>query len=76
VVVYANEKSAFDLEGALADQGHDGNGEPLAILLRPGTQLRFTDVDRHRFTAFATDAKRGQLLDVELRHRRRTIPCG
>jgi hypothetical protein len=26
----------------------------------PGAQLRFTDLDGHRFTAFATDAKRGQ----------------
>jgi hypothetical protein len=37
----------------------------------PGAQLRFTDVDGHRFTAFATDAKKGQLADLELRHRRR-----
>jgi hypothetical protein len=37
----------------------------------PGAQLRFTDIDGHRFTCFATDAKRGQLADLELRHRRR-----
>src|SRR6204780_1018246 len=37
----------------------------------PGAQLRFTDIDGHRFTAFATDAKRGQLADLEQRHRRR-----
>ena len=37
----------------------------------PGAQLRFTDIDGHRFTAFATDAKPGQLADLELRHRRR-----
>jgi Transposase DDE domain group 1 len=37
----------------------------------PGAQLRFTDIDGHRFTAFTTDAKRGQLADLELRHRRR-----
>ena len=37
----------------------------------PGAQLRFTDFDGHRFTAFATDAKTGQLADLELRHRRR-----
>jgi Transposase DDE domain group 1 len=37
----------------------------------PGTQLRFTDLDGHRFTAFATDARKGQLADLELRHRRR-----
>jgi hypothetical protein len=37
----------------------------------PGAQLRFTDLDGHRFTCFATDAKNGQLADLELRHRRR-----
>jgi Transposase DDE domain group 1 len=37
----------------------------------PGAQLRFTDIDGHRFTCFATDAKQGQLADLELRHRRR-----
>ena len=37
----------------------------------PGAQLRFTDINGHRFTAFATDAKKGQLADLELRHRRR-----
>jgi Transposase DDE domain group 1 len=37
----------------------------------PGAQLRFTDINGHRFTAFATDAWRGQLADLELRHRRR-----
>jgi hypothetical protein len=37
----------------------------------PGAQLRFTDINGHRFTAFATDARRGQLPDLELRHRRR-----
>jgi Transposase DDE domain group 1 len=37
----------------------------------PGAQLRFTDIDGHRFTCFATDARRGQLADLELQHRRR-----
>jgi hypothetical protein len=37
----------------------------------PGAQLRFTDLDGHRFTCFATGASRGQLADLELRHRRR-----
>jgi len=37
----------------------------------PGAQLRFTDIKGHRFTAFATDARRGQLASLELRHRRR-----
>ena len=37
----------------------------------PGAQLRFTDIDGHRVTCFATDATAGQLADLELRHRRR-----
>jgi hypothetical protein len=41
----------------------------------PGAQLRITDVDRHRVTAFATSTHPGgpgtQLPDLELRHRRR-----
>jgi Transposase DDE domain group 1 len=37
----------------------------------PGAQLRFTDTGGHRVTCFATDARRGQLADLELRHRRR-----
>jgi hypothetical protein len=37
----------------------------------PGAQLRFTGLDGHRFTAFPTGARTGQLADLELRHRRR-----
>jgi hypothetical protein len=37
----------------------------------PGAQLRFTDIDGHRFTAFATSTKGGQLADLGLRHRGR-----
>jgi hypothetical protein len=37
----------------------------------PGAQLRITDHDGHRITAFVTNAARGQLADLELRHRRR-----
>jgi hypothetical protein len=37
----------------------------------PGAQLRFTDADGLRLTAFATNTGRGQLADLELRHRRR-----
>jgi hypothetical protein len=37
----------------------------------PGAQLRITDIDGHRITAFATNSTRGQLADLELRHRRR-----
>lgn len=37
----------------------------------PGAQLRLTDRDGLRITAFATNISRGQLPDLELRHRRR-----
>ena len=37
----------------------------------PGAQLRFTDTDRLRVTAFATNTSRRQLADLELQHRRR-----
>ena len=37
----------------------------------PGAQLRFQDVDGYRLTAFATNTTRGQLADLEVRHRRR-----
>ena len=37
----------------------------------PGAQLRFTDVNGNRLTAFATNTNGGQLPDLELRHRRR-----
>ncbi|UZF46600.1 IS1380-like element ISRer1 family transposase [Rhodococcus rhodochrous] len=37
----------------------------------PGAQLRFTDRDGLRLTAFVTNTRRGQLPDLELRHRRR-----
>ncbi len=37
----------------------------------PGAQLRLTDADGMRLTGFATNTARGQLPDLELRHRRR-----
>jgi len=41
----------------------------------PGAQLRITDLDGHRITAFATNTRPGgpgtALPDLELRHRRR-----
>ena len=37
----------------------------------PGAQLRITDADGLRVTAFATNSTRGQLAALELRHRRR-----
>jgi Transposase DDE domain group 1 len=61
-----------DITGLLDLDGWPGG---MRVIVRrerphPGAQLRFTDVDGHRFTAFATDAKKGQLADLELRHRR------
>ncbi|WP_067480863.1 IS1380 family transposase [Nocardia amamiensis] len=37
----------------------------------PGAQLRFTDRDGMRLTAFVTNTTTGQLPDLELRHRQR-----
>lgn len=37
----------------------------------PGAQLRITDQNGWRLTAFATNTTLGQLADLELRHRRR-----
>jgi hypothetical protein len=37
----------------------------------PGAQLRITDIDGMRYTAFATNQNRGQLADLEVRHRLR-----
>ena len=51
---------------AQGNAGHRPQGTP-----PPGAQLRFTDIDGHRFTCFVTSTKTGQLADLELRHRRR-----
>jgi hypothetical protein len=37
----------------------------------PGAQLRFTDIDGHRFTVFVTNTRGRRLAELELRHRRR-----
>jgi hypothetical protein len=37
----------------------------------PGAQLRLTDIEGRRIVCFATNTTRGQLADLELRHRRR-----
>ncbi|MEC5178773.1 IS1380 family transposase [Arthrobacter sp. CG_A4] len=37
----------------------------------PGAQLRITDIDGMRYTAFATNQATGQLADLEVRHRLR-----
>jgi hypothetical protein len=78
--------SAYDGDGQVRDGAWvaditgllDLSGWPagLRVIVRkerphPGAQLRFTDLDGHRFTAFATDARKGQLADLELRHRQR-----
>ena len=66
-----------DLTGVLRFHGHlDGWPELMRVIVRrerphPGAQLRFEDVDGYRLTAFATNTVRGQLADLELRHRRR-----
>jgi hypothetical protein len=39
----------------------------------PGAQVLFTDRDGLRLTAFVTNTTRGQLPDLELRHRRRAL---
>ncbi len=53
----------------------DLTGRPPGIRLNvrkerphPGAQLRITDLDGHRITAFVTNTTRGQLADLELRH--------
>jgi hypothetical protein len=62
-----------DITGLLDLDGWPGGMRVIARKERPhpGAQLRFTDIDGHRFTCFATDTKKGQLADLELRHRRR-----
>lgn len=54
----------------------DGRPKDMRVIVRrerphPGAQLRFDDVDGYRLTAFATNTRRGQLQQLELRHRRR-----
>ena len=39
----------------------------------PRAQLRFDDVDGMRIAAFVTNTTRGQLPELELRHRRRAL---
>ncbi len=66
-----------DLTEVLRFHRHlNGWPEGMRVIVRrerphPGAQLRFDDVDGYRLTAFATNAARGQLATLELRHRRR-----
>jgi hypothetical protein len=77
---------AYDADGGVRDGAWvteatgvlDLSGWPpgMRVIVRkerphPGAQLRFTDRDGLRLTAFATNTSRGQLPDLELRHRRR-----
>lgn len=77
---------AYDADGQVRDGAFvaeltgmlDLSGWPpgMRVIVRserphPGAQLRITDVDGNRITAFATNTPRGQLADLELRHRRR-----
>lgn len=50
--------------------------EGMRVIMRreephPGARLRFDDVGGYRLTAFATNTRRGQLADLEVRHRLR-----
>jgi Transposase DDE domain group 1 len=77
---------AYDSDGRVRDGAWvaeltgllDLTGRPKGIRViarkerpHPGAQLRFTDLDGHRVTCFATSASTGQLADLKLRHRRR-----
>jgi hypothetical protein len=77
---------AYDTDGGVRDGAWvaeatgvcDLSGWPAGMRLivrkerpHPGAQLRFTDADGLRLTAFVTNTARGQLPDLELRHRRR-----
>lgn len=77
---------AYDADGGVRDGAWvaeatgvlDLSGWPpgMRVIVRkerphPGAQLRLTDRDGLRLTAFATNTARGQLPDLELRHRRR-----
>jgi len=77
---------AYDADGQIRDGAWvaeatgvldlSGWPEGMRVIVRkerphPGAQLRLTDRDGLRLTAFATNTARGQLPDLELRHRRR-----
>ncbi len=78
--------AAIDADGEVRDGGDvteltgllnlTGWPDGMRVIVRkerphPGAQLRLTDVDGMRVTAFATNTAGGQLPDLELRHRRR-----
>jgi hypothetical protein len=50
-------------------RGRDSRHAQMRVIVRkerphPGAQLRFTDIDGHRVTCFATDTRTGQLADL------------
>ncbi|GAC59034.1 putative transposase [Gordonia hirsuta DSM 44140 = NBRC 16056] len=62
-----------ELTGLLDLDGYPGGMRVIVRREKPhhGAQLRFTDVNGWRLTCFVTNARRGQLADLEVRHRRR-----
>lgn len=77
---------AYDADGAVREGAHvaeltdlltlKGYPPGMRVIVRrerphPGAQLRFEDIDGYRLTAFVTNTQRGQLAELELRHRRR-----
>lgn len=65
-----------EITDLLPRTGLAGYPEGMRVIVRrerphPGAQLRFEDVDGYRLTGLATNTTRGQLADLELRHRRR-----
>lgn len=79
-------QSAYNADGTLREGadvaeftgllGVKGYPPGMRVIVRrerphPGAQLRFDDVGGYRLTAFVTNTSRGQLADLELRHRRR-----
>ena len=65
-----------EITDLLPRTGLTGYPDGMRVIVRrerphPGAQLHFEDVDGYRLTGFATNTTRGQLADLELRHRRR-----
>ena len=76
---------AYDADGEVRDGAFvaeltgllDLSGWParMRVIIRserphPGAQLRITDINGNRITAFVTNARNGRLADLEMRHRR------
>jgi hypothetical protein len=60
------QKTLAAVPASARTPAYDADGQ-----VRPGAWVaEVTDCDGHRITAFVTNTKRGQLADLELRHRR------